>query len=414
MSVRKRRKRRGSRIGCTAAVLLFLVIAAAAAYGLPWAVQQLKTDSGKIFGQTVEQVVSVLDTQNSDTSGLTVKEDEVSDHFYYRQLDQKEQLIYRELVRGIRDMEKCIELQAGKEDHPEDIYEYVLFDCPEFFWCTGSSQMTVYEERTEFCPEYSCSAEEKQQRQADIDSAAAEVLNGIGTDTQEYDKIRYVYEYLIRTVDYDENAPDNQNIYSALAGKKSVCAGYSRAAQYLLNSMGIECIYVIGTAGNQVSHAWNIVKCDGKYYQMDVTFGDPVFLEEESGESLPENIIYYDYLCCTDEEIRVDHVQSTAVDYPVCDSEDLNYYRRNGMYYEEYDPQILLNALNDSIYAENEVTVFKFPDEEVYARARKGLIEDLYPKAAQTLGSVYGLGNVRYTYVEDPQHCKIMVFWYYQ
>ena len=38
-------------------------------------------------------------------------------------------------------------------------------------------------------------------------------------------KIRYVYEYLVNTVDYDENAPDNQNIYSALVGKSSVCAG---------------------------------------------------------------------------------------------------------------------------------------------------------------------------------------------
>ncbi len=35
-------------------------------------------------------------------------------------------------------------------------------------------------------------------------------------------KIKYIYTYLIDNVDYDLDAPDNQNIYSALVGKRSV------------------------------------------------------------------------------------------------------------------------------------------------------------------------------------------------
>ena len=111
-------------------------------------------------------------------------------------------------------------------------------------------------------------------------------LKGLDGNASEYDKIKYIFEYLVNTVDYNMEAPDNQNIYSALAGKASVCAGHSRAAQYLLQQTGIECIYVTGTIPGQGAHAWNIVKCGGQYYQMDVTFGDPVFLETESGENL--------------------------------------------------------------------------------------------------------------------------------
>ena len=57
-----------------------------------------------------------------------------------------------------------------------------------------------------------------------------------------------------------EGAPDNQNIYSALVGKRTVCAGYARSAQYLLQKMGMECIYVTGTCANGEAHAWNQVK----------------------------------------------------------------------------------------------------------------------------------------------------------
>ena len=39
--------------------------------------------------------------------------------------------------------------------------------------------------------------------------------------------------------------------------------------------------------------------------------------------------------------------------------------------------------------------------------------EDLFPKAARTLASVYGLESVKYTYIEDETHNKIMVFWDY-
>ena len=215
-------------------------------------------------------------------------------------------------------------------------------------------------------------------------------------------------------MDYDEDAPDNQNIYSALVGKRSVCAGYSRAVQYLLDRLGIECIYVVGTAQGQEAHAWNIVKCDGEYYHVDATFGDPVFLGEESGEDLPPDIIYYDYLCCTDQEILKDHTPADGFAYPACVSDDLNYYRMNGIYFDAYDPQTILGAMNESIAAGNDTFTCKFASGEIYARAREGLINDLFPEAARTVAKLYGMNQVRYTYMEDAAHSKMVVFWNYQ
>ena len=54
-----------------------------------------------------------------------------------------------------------------------------------------------------------------------------------------------LYRYLIETIEYQENE-DNQIMTSALLDKKSVCAGYARAYQYLLNQVGIEATYMLG------------------------------------------------------------------------------------------------------------------------------------------------------------------------
>ena len=386
---RRHRRRRTGAAGCLCVLALLTGAGALASYAVPWAGAELGGMLKRAAGKAVEETVNAVSEQGADFPELTVTIEEVEGDFYYQQLTEEEQTVYRELLQGVQDMEECILLHAGREDHPEKVYEYLLYDRAELFWCDGSSKMTVYDSYTEFYPGYSCTEEIRSHRQAEID----------------------VFEYIVNTVDYDENAPDNQNIYSALVGKRSVCAGYSRAAQYLLGRLGVRAIYVVGTVEGQGAHAWNIVSCGGEYYQMDVTFGDPVFYSAESGERLPENVINYDYLCCTDAEISVDHVQNGEVMYPACSQDDLNYYRLEGMYYDAYDPQLLLNAMNESIYAGEPVFVCKFRDHAVYSEAKEGMVNDLFPKAARTVAAVYGLQNVRYTYIESGEHCRITVIW---
>lgn len=69
-------------------------------------------------------------------------------------------------------------------------------------------------------------------------------INGSST----YDKVKGVHDYLVDNLEYDRSLSNENiyNIYGALINKLCVCEGYAEAMQYILSSMGIECIYVVG------------------------------------------------------------------------------------------------------------------------------------------------------------------------
>ena len=61
--------------------------------------------------------------------------------------------------------------------------------------------------------------------------------------------------------------------YGALINGKAVCQGYAEAYMMLCSLAGLQCYRAAGMAGDW-SHLWNIVKLDGKYYHVDVTWMD--------------------------------------------------------------------------------------------------------------------------------------------
>ena len=89
---------------------------------------------------------------------------------------------------------------------------------PTLFWCDRSWSGSKYlsENRTEISPGYTCTKAERDVRQNQVDEAVGQCLSGIDKDADDYTKIKAVFEYLVNTVDYDKNAADNQNVYSAL------------------------------------------------------------------------------------------------------------------------------------------------------------------------------------------------------
>lgn len=75
--------------------------------------------------------------------------------------------------------------------------------------------------------------------------------------------------------------PEAHSIKGFFDGQRVVCDGYASMFQYLMLRAGIDCVGVLGSTysrsdaqENIYDHAWNKVKLDGAWYNMDVCWAD--------------------------------------------------------------------------------------------------------------------------------------------
>lgn len=216
-----------------------------------------------------------------------------------------------------------------------------------------------------------------------------EIFNQIiDENDSDLEKIQAIHDYLVLNTDYDidnfnsGNVPDEDyDPYYVLKNHKAVCAGYARAAAGLLELAGIESIYVRGTAGNDGgwgSHEWLMVKLDGQYYHLDVTFDDPII----NDQTIPDYIDWTHFLK-SDSTMSKNHKWDRN-EYPECKSDydftppydywethkkDLygdNYYDDEtviyGDEYEDYDDPIIEEDTPDGTI----VTEYGYKDGKEY------------------------------------------------
>ena len=292
--------------------------------------------------------------------------------YAYGSLSEAEQLWYRDMADALGVMAADIKLSVEGLDHGLDetcvdrIFQSVLVDHPELFFVEGYSytKYTVGDRivSIEFAGNYSIDWEEACEREQKIAEEAEKILAAVPESPDDYGRIKYIYDTLVTGTDYDRTAPDNQNIYSVFVGHASVCQGYAKAFQYLMERMGIACTLVQGEVlETGEGHAWNLVKADGEFYYVDVTWGDITFhnAEETSEEAseipeLPE-WISYDYLCITTDQLLRTHIPDSSMKCPLCTAVEDNYYVREKAFFREYDKE-QLEDLVDRRIAEGERT----------------------------------------------------------
>ncbi|MBR6666024.1 MAG: hypothetical protein IKL22_09975 [Lachnospiraceae bacterium] len=308
--------------------------------------------------------------------------------YAYKQLSEKEKLWYKDIntllayrYDGPLKLDEEGLKQGLDEENVDKIYNAVMIDHPEYFYVDGY-EYTVYTrgEKTvgiEITARYTLDKESCLSRMEEIQEAAEDILYYAPETDDDYEKIKYVYETVIYHTDYDMEAEDNQNIYSVLVGDVSVCQGYAKATQYLLNQMDVECSMVYGQVRDGEYHSWNVVKSNGDYYHLDTTWGDASYSVETDGAAsgtTPQ--INYDYLCITTDQITKTHKIKEVVDLPVCDSDEDNYYIREGNYFYEYDTDQLDEVFYDAYDAGSEMVTLKCDSKELYDEFYAKLVDE--------------------------------------
>ena len=167
----------------------------------------------------------------------------------------------------------------------------------------------------------------------------------------------------------------------------------------LMNKCGLLCTVIRGVTNTNENHAWNLVRSNGEYYYVDVTWGDMSYdlTVDEGMSSLPQlPEVSYEYLCVTTRDIEATHSIENAFEVPECTARRDYYYVREGNFFESVD-EAKLEKIFSKAYSNGEKSVIvKCSDESVFSQMSDYLTQD-----GRVFDYLRGSKNVNYVTLEN-------------
>lgn len=233
-------------------------------------------------------------------------------------------------IEGVSSHEEVIELPSEviKESQISEFASIIRLMFPESDIVPSSYSYTVtadgYVSKL-IISDYGKTPSEYSSEKSAVDSKVAELVKKANSNfSTEFEKAVFFHDYLVLNCTYTTGAENAHSAYGCLVDKEAVCEGYAKSFLMLCSKAGIECVLVTGEARstNGVEpHMWNLVKLDGVWTHVDVTWDD-------NGRDYSS----YTYFGLTDNEIDFSHTMESLTIYSVAPatSTSANYYIRTG------------------------------------------------------------------------------------
>ena len=253
---------------------------------------------------------------------------EQKEYYHYNLLEDNDKLLYVDILYVLTERLNSYRFTNLSESNLQIIIDFVLADHPEIFYFSNYNYIQYDNGDLEIQPIYDYTPEVIDSINKTIDDYVNDCLDDLDTD-DDYETVKYFYEYLIDNTFYDTELYNNQFIDSVVCEHRSVCNGYAKMFQYLCYEVDIPCIFVKGIIRDTaVSHAWNIVKINDNYYHVDCTWGDTSQVSKE---------FCYDFLLLSDEDIKITHIISNKAPMPDCNTLSDNYYVKEQLYFDAFN-----------------------------------------------------------------------------
>lgn len=318
--------------------------------------------------------------------------EEVSRYYYNQLSDDASREAYTKLYEALVEMKPSVDIPVLKnaKEPVSMIRRSVIYDHPEIFW-TNSTPISTYVEQSDritvnLC--YTMDAKTRAERQRELDYNVEEFMRGIHSEMGDYEVALAAFNAIVDRLDYDtlglryqeqnggtsKTVPDDlRSVYGAIVHRKAVCAGYARAYQYMLQKVGMECMYVNGDCTSGERHAWNIVNMEGEYYHVDVTWGDG----SDTDSRIDRPGVSYFYFGLNDREIHYSRTTDKELPVPPCVADNCNYYVRNGLYFSRYDHEQVCKVLAESLKNSGGNTVsIRFDNGRLLKTAENHLVQN--------------------------------------
>lgn len=320
----------------------------------------------------------------------------------YDQLNDTQKLVYSQIFDGIERCSDVINISDDiNEDDLEKIYDAIINTADfELVYPTRKYDFkydSVFGNIYTISPKYDISLDTRSDMISQVDTVADSIIaKTYGLD--EFQTLKYFHDYIILNCTYDADGENCSNAYGVFIDGKAVCEGYARAFKYLCDKVSIPCELVIGNT--DIEHMWNIVKIDGNWYHMDVTWDDP---ENKDGD-----YISYSYFNLSDEQILVDHTINDTYTLPVANSLDMNYFNYYNLCVGSVEElsKMLYNQVYDACLNGNLYVYFKADCVDTYNQIISKLcndyqLYDVIESASFDAGNVLNMNDISFSYDND-------------
>ncbi len=332
--------------------------------------------------EQLEEIINNTTTQN--TQPLVTSEVKSSDRYGYNTLDDNEKALYDAILNAASTMTSKIRVTDSVTlETWAKVFGMVYNQEPQLFWLNSKIKVgRIYFNEVDTA--------KITEMQAEIDTTVDKILADANKESTTFGKLKVFHDYLVYNSSFelkDGVADYNETIYNAFGHSSSEqgivqCGGYAKAIQYLCDKSGIECMVITGNRSDGSSHAWNKIKIDGEWYNLDTTWDDPIF-------SPPVyDYIRYNFFLVPDEWINEKtHINvnkltlnsGAVINYftpPTADSTAENYFVKNGLLFDDKDSAdaALKKALDDAANSGAHVASIMAGSQEVYDYITSNLI----------------------------------------
>ena len=239
---------------------------------------------------TASQYGYIYDPENGEYE-LTIMFKDMSENGSYSYVASRETDKFMQTQAG------AVFAEAAGEANPvllpiDSLPEYVVYNSEQLVYAVENGFKPRFGTLSDTAPDHAKNALQSAKEVWDTARRILYSINSDGDDTVE--KLSKIHDYIALNVIYDsallQLSEDSQNSYSYLSGfrgfnlegalldGKAVCDGITKAFMLLARMEGIECIRVTGKNADNVGHAWNKVKIENTWYNIDVT-GDDILTE---------------------------------------------------------------------------------------------------------------------------------------
>lgn len=207
--------------------------------------------------------------------------------YYYRQLDGTKRTAYERIYKAAENFESYVWLTDLYLTYDEvyNISQMVGFENPQLFWLDGrSSDADGYWQGdtvliSGFYLKYLRTRAQAAEIAPKLESKAKDIVAQAQKEGSAFFCVKYLHDYVIDHTVYNDAAWNRgdgavgNHADEALLDGSAVCAGYTRAMSYLLQTAGITEVGIVGDT-SQGQHMWNKVKIGGGWYNVDSTWDD--------------------------------------------------------------------------------------------------------------------------------------------